>query len=164
MPKEFLYVGEVPVHGDLGFNDKDFSNCGFGRLHIETMENDSGEWRVGVVATGKLGGLTGGMLSIDDVRVAMSKEDVMQCAINAMEEHLTNKRTGWGRYHTIICSIEANMALKCILFTQCYRLLSSMSHIRMCIYTPYTVYVHIYTVHYSAWKNHPSAFHLALGT
>lgn len=90
-----LFTAIIP-DGPLGSDDKDFSNVSWGYVmgNGQTGEDIS----VGVFATGKLGGLQGGLLHLADLRKALSGEDVMELGQSDVQSQVSKKRTGLTTY------------------------------------------------------------------
>lgn len=93
LPVERLYFGLIPEEEDLGPNEKSFINVSWGCVDPKTNQNISEEFHVAVFATGRLGGLRGGLMHLSDLRSTLSQEDITGLAVEATQSQLKEKRT-----------------------------------------------------------------------
>ena len=91
-PTSRLYLSNIHEDQDLGTNEKDFSNVEWACLDMKT-DKMLDEIDVQVFANGRLGGLTGGLMHLADLRSALTSEDVNGLAIASARSSLDNKRT-----------------------------------------------------------------------
>ena len=89
---DHLYSFVLPVDLPMGENEKDFS-----RVQVALHDSDGKildqSHKVEIFATGKLGGLTGGLLHTSDFRKVKSREEVQILAVEHVDEKLEKKRT-----------------------------------------------------------------------
>ena len=91
-PTSHLFIANILEGEDLGKNEKDFSNVEWGCVDMKTDQVVK-DIDVQVFATGRLGGLTGGLMHLADLRSALTSEDVTGLALAAERSHLDRKRT-----------------------------------------------------------------------
>ncbi len=94
-PVDMFYVFTVPHAGKLGDTYDSYDKVSVKALDANMKEVEVNASDVQYFSSGKLGSLHGGLLNVDDMRQALSAEDIKKMQTKQFEDQVQKCRSLW---------------------------------------------------------------------